>query len=233
MGELDGAVTLITGAGGALGASVVRAFGQAGCRLVLLDLHPPTARAQEHGGSAIGANLLDPTDARRAVDQARDRHGRLDHVIHLVGGFSWQPAHELEPAEFDRLVDLNLRSLVNVGRAALPILRAQGAGLLAGVSAGQAWRGAGEGVAMYAAVKAAVATWLRSVDLELAGTDVKVAVLSPMGVIDTQANRESMPDADPETWIDPADLAASLVFAASTSRRGRVLEIPVYPGRAR
>jgi NAD(P)-dependent dehydrogenase (short-subunit alcohol dehydrogenase family) len=231
MSSLDGSVTLITGAAGALARPVVDAFAAAGSRIVLADLVAPDAAAAHVGGVALQCDLLNATSAAAAVGRAAEVHGRLDHVLHLVGGFSWQPAHEASDADYDRLFDLNVRSLFNVGRAALPILRARGQGLLAGVSSGQAWRGAGEGVALYAASKAAVATWLRSVDLELGGTDVKVAILYPMGVIDTPANRASMPDADPAGWIDPVDLAAALVFAASTTRRGRMLELPVHPGR--
>lgn len=231
MGALDGTVTLVTGAGGALGAAVVQGFASAGSAMILLDQAPPAERAAAVGGTALAADLLDPRSTADAFARAVAVHGRLDHVVHLVGGFSWQAAHEASDADYDRMFDLNVRTLFHVGRAALPVLRAQGRGLLAGVSAGQAWRGAGEGVALYAAAKAAVATWLRSVDLELTGTDVKVSVLYPMGVIDTAANRAAMPDADPATWIDPADLAAALVFAASTSRRGRALELPIHPGR--
>lgn len=231
MSDLNGRVTLITGAAGNLGHAVVHAFARAGSELVLVDRDPPAERAAQVHATALGADLLLADEAERLIDQAVAVHDRLDHVIHLVGGFAAQPAHQASSDDYDRMFDLNMRSLFNVGRAALPVLRARGSGLLAGVSAGQAWRGAGSGVALYAAAKAAVATWLRSVDLELEGTDVKVSVLYPMGVIDTQANRRAMPDADPAAWIDPTDLANSLVFAAVSSRRGRMLELPVYPGR--
>ena len=233
MTSLDQTVSVITGAGGNLGEAVVQAFAEAGSTLILIDLKAPEARAKEHGGTALAADLLDSGSAVEAIEAAHKVHGRIDHVVHLVGGFSYQPAHEATDADYAKLFDLTVRTLFNVGRAALPILRKQGSGLLAGVSAGQAFRGAGEGVALYAAAKAAVATWLKSVDLELEGTDVKVSVLYPMGVIDTEPNRFAMPGADRSAWIEPADLAASLVFAASTSRRGRLLELPVYPGRAK
>ncbi|TVQ93418.1 MAG: SDR family NAD(P)-dependent oxidoreductase [Deltaproteobacteria bacterium] len=232
MAELNDTVTLVTGAGGHLAEAVLSTFARAGSRLVLLDLQAPEERARTVGGTAISANLLDADDAGRAVQAAFEVHGRLDHVLHLVGGFSFQPAHEATDADFDKLIGLNLRTLVNVGRAALPLLRKRGKGLLAGVSAGQAFRGGGAGVALYAAAKAGVATWLKSVDLELETSDVKVTVLYPMGIIDTEPNRFAMPTADRATWIDPQDLAAALLLAATTSRRGRLLEIPVYPGRA-
>jgi NAD(P)-dependent dehydrogenase (short-subunit alcohol dehydrogenase family) len=159
-------------------------------------------------------------------------HGRLDAVIHLVGGFVWGPAHDASAADYGRMMDLNVRTLVAVTQAALPVFRAQGTGWLAGVAAGQAWRGGAADVALYAASKAAVAAYLRSVDAEQAGTDIGVCILFPMGVIDTPANRSAMPEADTNTWIDPRGLGEALVFAATRDRRARCLELPVHGGRA-
>jgi NAD(P)-dependent dehydrogenase (short-subunit alcohol dehydrogenase family) len=230
MQDLNGTVTLITGASGALGRAVVARFARAGSRLALVDRVAPSV-APERTSLTYGCDLTDPEATAQVVEEVVERLGRLDHVLHLVGGFSWQAAESATIDDYVGLFDINVRTLFCVGRAVLPVLRAQGTGLLAGVSSGQAWRGAGEGVALYAASKAAVATWLRSVDLELAGTDVKTTVLYPMGIIDTPANRSAMPEADPAGWIDPDDLAEALWFAASTSRRARLTEIPVHPGR--
>jgi NAD(P)-dependent dehydrogenase (short-subunit alcohol dehydrogenase family) len=231
MSHLEGTVTLITGGGGALAAPIASAFAARGGRVALLDVVAPEARAHEWGGLAVGVDVMDAEATRRAVESVRAWGGRLDHVIHTIGGFTWGPAWEAQPGDFDKMFDLNVRSLFHVGRASLPLLREQGRGLLAGVASGQAWKGGTGGVALYAASKAAVAAWLRSVDEELEGTDVKVSVLFPMGVIDTPANRRAMPEARPEGWIDPVDLAEALVFSASTSRRGRARELPIYPGR--
>jgi NAD(P)-dependent dehydrogenase (short-subunit alcohol dehydrogenase family) len=229
--SLDDTVTLITGGGGALAGSVARAFFDAGSRLILVDLEPPEDRARTLDALPLGADLLDPVSADRVVREAFERHGRLDHVIHTVGGFAMQGAADATPTDYDQMFDLNMRSLFHVGRTAVRLLQEQGHGLLAGVSAGQAWNGGAAQVALYAASKAAVATWLRSVDAELRGTDVKVSVLYPMGVIDTEANRAAMPDADRHGWIDPDELARTLVHAASQGPRGRSLELPVWGGR--
>jgi len=229
--SLSGTVTLITGGAGALAGSVARAFADVDSTLVLADLQAPTQRARSLGATAVAADLLDVDAARELVTRVVQEHGRLDHVIHTVGGFTMGSAWEASDADYDHMFDLNMRSVFQVGRAALPQLRSQGRGLLATVSAGQAYRGGAAGVSLYAAAKSAVAAWTRSVDAELSGTDVRATVLFPMGVIDTEANRAAMPDADTSTWIDPDDLASALVFAASTSRRGRLVDLPVHPGR--
>ena len=86
-------------------------------------------------------------------------------------------------------------------------------------------------MALYAAAKAAVATYLRSLDAELGGTEIRVTVVYPMGTVDTPANRKSMPEADPMSWINPDEIGEALVYAASRSPQGRVLELPIFPPR--
>ena len=230
MSDLKGKNILVTGAGGALALGVLPALRAAGATLALADLSAPTARV-EGSDVALAADLTTSAGADAAWSSATAALGELHGVAHLVGGFTWGPAHEATDADVDRMIALNLRTTVNVVRAALPSLRARGTGWIAGIASGQAYHRGAADVALYAATKAAAAAYLRSVDAELAGTNVAVTVLYPMGVIDTAANRSDMPDADPATWIDPAALGEALAFAASRSARGRVLDLPVYPRR--
>jgi NADP-dependent 3-hydroxy acid dehydrogenase YdfG len=129
------------------------------------------------------------------------------------------------------MINLNLRSLVNVVAAALPEIVKQPDGFIGGIAAGQAARGVGPNVSFYAASKAAVAVFLKSVDAELSGTTTKAGVVYPMGAIDTPANRRDMPDIDPNTWIDPAEIAAAFLTMATRTQRGRLTEMMVYPPR--
>lgn len=87
------------------------------------------------------------------------------------------------------------------------------------------WTGASPGSALYGAAKSAVTTLLRSLD----GTDVRVAVVYPMGAVDTPANRRDMPGF--ERFIDPREIAETLVHAAQRSRAGRLLELAIHPPR--
>lgn len=230
---LDGHVYVITGASGALARAVIERFAAAGAQLALVDLHTDglTDRARALGGIALGGDLTRLEDAQAAICDTLDHFGRLDGVVHTVGGFAYGPVHEASPATLAKMVALNLTTTFAVTRAVLPHLRSQGRGFLGVVSAGQAWHGGAANVAAYAASKAAVATFLHSVDAELTGTDVHVGIVYPMGVIDTEANAAAMPDADRSTWIDPAALADAFLFAATRGPRGRTLDLPVYPRR--
>jgi len=215
MEALDGQVFVVTGGKGAIGRAVVAALDAAGARTQVAD-RPEV-------------DVLDPAAAERLVSEVLAREGRLDGVIHTVGGFGMAKVHEAPLADYDRMFDLNVRSLFHVARAVVPHFVKTGRGLLVGFSSEPGWSGASPGAALYAAAKAAVATFLRSVDGELQGTDARVAVVYPMGAVDTPQNRRDMPGF--ERFIDARDIAETIVHAAQRSRAGRLLELPVYPPR--
>lgn len=231
--ELTDQVLIITGAGGAIAGSIVDAFHRAGARLALADTHVDHVRqrATAVGGLALEADLARAAAAEAMVRATLDRWGRLDGLIHTVGGFSAGALESAAPDDYDHLFDLNVRTLFHALRAVVPVLRARGDGFVAGFAAAPAWTGAGPGMALYGAAKSAVASLLRSLDGELAGTAVRVAIVYPMGAVDTPGNRKAMPAADPAAWIDPAEIAATLVHAATRSPRGRLLDLPVFPPR--
>ena len=72
---------------------------------------------------------------------------------------------------------------------------------------------------------------LHSLDAELHGKGVRVAIVYPMGAVDTPANRRDMPDFDPAGYIDPDEIAETIVFAATRGPRARLRELPVWPAR--
>jgi NADP-dependent 3-hydroxy acid dehydrogenase YdfG len=215
MERLETQVYVVTGGKGGIGRAIVPAFEAAGARVVVADLPE--------------VNVLDPAGAEALVKDVLAREGRLDGLVHTVGGFSMAPVHEAPLAEYERLFDLNVRSLFYVARAIIPHFRATRRGFLAAFSSEPGYNGAAPGAALYGASKAAVATFLRSLDGELAGTDARVAVVYPMGAVDTPTNRRDMPGF--ERYIDPREIAETLVHAAQRSRAGRLLELAVYPPR--
>ncbi|MBI5531173.1 MAG: SDR family oxidoreductase [Deltaproteobacteria bacterium] len=233
MSPLDQKVFIITGGAGAIARPILRAFADAGSKLVVVDRTEQHARAAaaEVGGLGIAADLATPSGADAMVSAAIQAFGNVNGLIHTVGGFAMAKAHESDPALYDRMFDLNVRTLFHATRSVLPLLLKQKEGFLAAFSAAPALTGAGPGMSLYAAAKSAVSTFLRSVDAEVAGSNVRVAIVYPMGAVDTPANRKDMPDFDPARYIDPSEIAQSLVFAASRGARGRLAEMAVYPGR--
>lgn len=178
---------LITGGHGGLGVAVVEAFQAEGWRVAA-----PT-RAD--------ADLTDPAAVRRVVEAT----GPLDAVVNLVGGFAaGQPVAETPIEEFERMFTLNLRTTYLVTQAALARLSPDGAVVC--VSSGAA-RNPFAGASGYAASKAAVAAFART----LAAEGVRCNVIVP-SVIDTPANRASMPNAK---MVAPERIAAVILFLCS------------------
>ena len=231
---MDRRVYIVTGGGGAIARPILETFAAHGAVAVAADVRlaplPPSVEAA--GGFALESDLGTPAGAERLVRDVVDRCGRVDGLIHTVGGFAMGRVHEVEPSQYDRMFDLNVRTLFHATRAVLPHFLQRGDGFLAAFSSMHARTGSAPGKALYGAAKSAVASFLHSIDEEVAGTAILVTVVYPMGSVDTPANRRDMPDEDPSSWIDPQQIAEALHFAATRSPRGRILDVAIHPPRS-
>ncbi len=223
---------VITGAAGGIADAIITTFAEAGAQLALVDvdLTRVRERARAHDAAAIEADLTDPDAVAAMVRDACSALGGIDGLIHTTGGFAMAAAHETGEDLYQRMFDLNVRTLVVTAGAVLPGFLEQGHGFLAAFSAAPAWhRSGGAGMSAYAAAKAAVAAYLHAVQAEAGGRGVSTVVVYPMGVVDTPGNRHAMPDADRSSWIDPRLIGRALLLAATTGPGGRVGDLPVFP----
>ena len=220
---------LVTGAGGALARAVIARLAEAGWRPVLVDVGP-LERLQDQYPDHLAASvdLTDEAAAHATLRRLEREAGGVDALVSLAGGFGMQGAAEVRLDDLQKQLALNLVTLVVSAGALLPGMLQRGRGTILGIAAGQAVDG-GARVAPYAAAKAGVVAYLRSLDKELASKGVRGLVVYPMGTLDTHANREAMPDADPARWIDTATLAEALVQALTLGPRARLTELKVWP----
>jgi NAD(P)-dependent dehydrogenase (short-subunit alcohol dehydrogenase family) len=220
MGEAASAV-VITGAFGALGSAVARSFAARGARLALLDLAPAPARPLEGLGEDVlllgGVDLADTEATRRAMAAVAMRFGGIDVLVNVAGGFRWERLEEGDPATWDQLYAINLRTAVVCCKAALPAMLERGAGRIVNIGAGAALRAAA-GMGAYAASKAGVQRLTESLAEELKDRGITVNAVLP-GTIDTPRNRADMPDADFSRWVAPAAIADVIAFLASDAAR--------------
>lgn len=224
-------VFIITGGAGAIAGAIAEVFRNAGARVVLADLPESSVsrRAVELGAHAVKADLSTLGGAERMVAEAAGLFGQVDGLLHTAGGFAMAAAHHADMVHFDLMLDSNLRTLFCAVRAVLPELLARHAGFIAGISSSVVLEGGGAGMAVYAAAKGAVAAYLRAVDAEVRGEGVSVAVVYPLGPVDTPRNRAEMPSADPSSWVDAKEIGSALLFAATRSPRGRLVRLKVRP----
>jgi len=222
---------VITGGTGGLGASVVEAFLEHGA-----DVHLPMFEPE------LPAHLAWRTDKRvHAQRMSLDDeaavaafYGALPALwasIHLVGGFAMSPIAETSLADFEKQWRMNTVTCFLGCREAVKAIRKSGkGGRIVNVAARPALQPAG-GMIAYATSKAAVAALTQCLAAEVLEDNILVNAIVP-SIIDTPANRKSMPNADFAKWPSPAQIAAEILFLASDKNAltsGTL--VPVY-GRA-
>jgi NAD(P)-dependent dehydrogenase (short-subunit alcohol dehydrogenase family) len=174
--------------------------------------HAPTQVPATHKQFELGGvDLTDAAAAKKAIDAAVSHFGRLDALINIAGGFSFETVAEGDPRTWQRMYALNVTTALNASRAAIPHLIASGAGRIVNVGALGALQ-AGAGMGPYAASKAGVHRLTEALAAEYKGTITVNAVLP--SIIDTSANRASMPKADFSKWVRPTELADVILFLA-------------------
>jgi NAD(P)-dependent dehydrogenase (short-subunit alcohol dehydrogenase family) len=187
---------LITGGHGGLGTAVTAAFEAADWRVVA-----PT-RAE--------VDFFDQAAVERIAAEAAP----LNAVVNLVGGFAaGGRVHETPVEDFEQQLRVNLRPTYLTCRAAIPHLLAAGGGSIVCVSSRTAQRPF-SGAAGYATAKAAVLALVDALDVEYAKDGIRTNAVVP-GMIDTPANRASMPDASRKDWVSPEAIARTILFLAS------------------
>jgi NAD(P)-dependent dehydrogenase (short-subunit alcohol dehydrogenase family) len=209
---------LITGATGQLADAVIEHFDRRGANLALLGRGGDAlaARARQVKGAQalpLAVDLLDARAVAAAVEQAVARFGGIDAAIHLAGGFSADRAvHEAADA-LQRMLDVNVKTMLHSAAAVVPVMRRQRRGFIVNVGAASAAKGLA-GMGAYIAAKSALLRLTESMSAELRGEGINVNAVLPT-VIDTPANRAAMPDADFSRWVAPSALAAVIGFLAS------------------
>lgn len=203
---------LITGAGGGLGVEVTAAALEAGARVTAItrggDEAALSGRIQGEAGTRLMMVPGDVTDLDR-VEAVISGMPRVDVLLHLVGGFGMGPTHTFDPAEYERLVALNLTSTFNVVRTVLGRMLETGYGRIVTIASRNALE-PGPQTAVYGATKAAVLAFTRSVAEETRDLDITANAVLP-SIIDTPANRSAMGTEDVERWVSPASLAKTIV----------------------
>ena len=214
-------VVLVSGATGILGRVVVGRLAAAGPRLGLVGTHldrlagvaADLGLAADRWAAGVG-DLRDPASARAAVQSVVDRFGRVDVVLHLVGGWTGGTAVvDLDPAELTGMLDQHLWTTLNVVQAAVPGMIAAGWGRVAAVGSRPALEAAPKS-ASYAVAKAAEDTLLRTLAREVAGTGVTVNLVT-VGTIDEQHERDSAPTPKNATWTTPEEIAGAFLYLCS------------------
>lgn len=229
--RLDGAVALVSGAGGGIGARIAQGLAEFGADVACLDLAGERleravegVRGTGRAGIGIATDITDPEAVERAVQQVERDLGPLRLAVNGAGVHSNAPSEEMDRATWQRLVDVNLTGVFHCCQAeARAMIRNGGGSILniGSISASIANRGLQQ--AHYNATKAAVVQLSRSLALEWADHGVRVNTLSP-GYVRTSMARSVITTRPPADFLDdiplrrmaePVEMVGPAVFLLS------------------
>ena len=229
MGEsLQGQVAIVTGANGGLGAYVTKALLAAGATVVGVARSITGDEPRDGQYHAVAANLVDPAEARTIVAKVEAQFGKIDILVHVMGGFAGgMSVADTDDATWQKMMDINLNAAFYVLRAAVPVMRKAERGRIIAIASRQAVQPAAN-VGAYSASKAALVSLVQTVALENKDKNIRANVILP-GTMDTPLNRSAMPKANFTKWVKPSHVAEVVVMLAGDAG-GDIngAAIPVY-----
>ncbi len=187
MGTLEGAVVVITGAGRGIGRAIAEVLGQGGASVVVNyskskePAEDQVAKLQQSGSPksvAIQADVSDPAQAVRLIEETVQQFGRIDVLVNNAGINIDRTMKNLTPEEWDKVIQVDLNAYFYTVKAALPYCVQQKSGKIINISSVTAMRGM-FGQANYSAAKAGIIGFTKTAALELARYNVTVNVVAP------------------------------------------------------
>ena len=217
-------VALVTGGGRGIGEASARRLAEYGAKVILADLDIATATAaaqsmrdQGMEATALEFNVAEFDTIRQKVDAAKAIYGRIDILVNVAGITGSTPIEEITPASWDRMMDIDLKSMFFVTQAVFEVMKAQHYGKMVHMSSLAALRGGRSSDASYACAKAGILAFtLKGAEHHIASNAVCPGnILPPMG------KTLSWSKVDPKTYIPAGrygtaeDIANAVLFYAS------------------
>jgi 3-oxoacyl-[acyl-carrier protein] reductase len=249
MPQLTNLIAIVTGAASGFGAAIAKAYIAAGAKVVLLDINGEAAKklASELGQMA-NSFVCDVTKADQveaAVQHCVSVFGIPDIVVNNAGTTHRnQSMLDVDEATFDRVFAVNVKSIYNMTRSVVPLMKQRKKGVILNIGSVGSIRPR-PGLTWYNSSKGAVSVMTKSMAVELAPFDIRVNLIAPvmsatallpefMGVPDTPENRARFVSTIPlGRMCDPTDVAKVAVFLASAESSFLTgLEMPVDGGRS-
>jgi 3-oxoacyl-[acyl-carrier protein] reductase len=233
MGAIDNKVAIVTGGGGGIGGAIAQRFACEGAKLAIADIDAVAVRAcaaklAGNGNESIPltADVTDKKSVDAMVQATLDRWGRIDILINVAGGADRKLVVDMTAADWDHIVDMNLKSVFLCSQAVLTAMLKQRYGKIVNISSiygftGNATRSS------YAAAKAGVAAFTKSLALEVVKEGININAVAP-GRVSTPRVRSHYSD---QAWADavaqipmgrtgtPDEIASTVLFLVSDENK--------------
>jgi NAD(P)-dependent dehydrogenase (short-subunit alcohol dehydrogenase family) len=214
--ELEGKLIVVTGGLGILGRAITQVAVANGAIVALIDrVEPPNA---DHGAASLvvsGIDLAELPSAQDAFKRIADKLGPVHALMNVAGAFEWQKILDGGVTAWTDQYRANVLTAVGASIAALAHMPDGGA--IVNVAAAAATRST-LGMGAYTASKSGVLRLTEALAEELKPRGIRVNSVSPT-VLDTPRNRIDMPEVDPATWLQPSELARTMLFLASAESK--------------
>jgi 2-deoxy-D-gluconate 3-dehydrogenase len=239
--DLSGKIAIVTGANTGIGQAIAEALAEAGADVALVgrsraDETAAQVRALGHRAALIEADLSTTGPVQNVIDQTLAELGGLDILINNAGTIRRADAVEFSEADWDAVIDTNLKSLFFLSQAAGRHMIAQGSGKIVSIASLLSFQG-GIRVPSYTAAKSGVAGLTKALANEWAGKGVNVNAIAPGYIAtnntaalqaDETRNRQILERIPAGRWGDPRDISGAAVFLASPASdyvNGHVLAV--------
>lgn len=227
---------VVTGGAGALGSAVVELLLDSGAKCSVPCFNKEELESFSHKDengvyTHTPVDLTNEDECESFFGAAVGEHGDLWASIHIAGGFGMGSVEDTPLAAFNKQLQMNTVTCYNSCRAAVQWMRksAHSGGRIVNIASRPGIEPRqGKGMTAYTVAKAGVAALTESLAAEVVEDDILVNAIAP-SIIDTQANRDAMPDANYDDWPKPAQLARQIGYLVSVQNevtRGGI--VPVY-----
>jgi NAD(P)-dependent dehydrogenase (short-subunit alcohol dehydrogenase family) len=222
-------VIIVTGGTGALGRILIKSFLNCHPKTIVItyrsekemqELKADLSNSFEQSSKIstslefIKTDVTKDDEIKKLISNIFEKYGQIHILVNVVGGYiGGKNITELDESDWDKMIDINLKTAFLISRHVIPIMITNRYGKLVHVSSRTGIRAEGNDSA-YAASKSGLIRFVESVSQEVKNSNININCILPT-IIDTEANRRAMPNADFTRWINPGDLSNVILFLCS------------------